>query len=218
MPAHDTMTLQQLEQADTELFYWINGHHCTAADWVLWTLSQGWAWAVVLVAVFGLSTLRKEPRNWWIVLAGIGFCFLFSDRLSVMCFKDVFCRLRPCHALEGVRMFHTHCGGQYGFVSSHAANAFSVALFLALRWMKQVVPAKSKREAARWRRRLVPAALFLWAAAVCYSRPYLGKHYPGDVICGAALGLAVGTVVFFLVQLVEVRIIAPQRRKEISKK
>lgn len=184
--------MSHLEQIDTTAFYWINQHHNTLADWVLWTASQPWSWAIVLVAAFCLTTLRREPRRWWLVLLGIVLCFLLADRLSVVCFKDVFCRLRPCQSLEGVRMFRTSCGGLYGFVSSHAANVFALATFLSLRF-------RSKTERS-W---LFTLLIFLWAVVVCYSRPYLGKHYPGDVVCGAALGICIGIAVFYLAQFID---------------
>jgi membrane-associated phospholipid phosphatase len=46
--------------------------------------------------------------------------------------------------------------------------------------------------AARAYRRLAPAsALYLAASAFAVSRPYLGVHYPSDVVAGAVLGSAV---------------------------
>ena len=146
----------------------------------------------VLVVLFLGVTLRREPRRWWVVLLGVGLCFLLSDRISVLCFKDVFCRLRPCHALDDVRMFRTTCGGQYGFISSHAANIFSLATFFALRYRK--VFDNMGHRILRW----LPYGLYLWAFMVGYSRPYLGKHYPGDVICGAIVGILLGLFVWWL--------------------
>ena len=183
--------MSDLEQLDTSLFLWINRHHCEATDWVLWVASQGWSWIVVILLAFSLTTLRREPRRWWLVLVGIGLCFLLADRISVLCFKDVFCRLRPCQTIEGVRMFRTSCGGLYGFVSSHAANVFAVAMFLTLRYWKRV-----KRQ---WPLLLIA----LWAIATCYSRPYLGKHYPGDVICGAVFGAIIALIVWWVTAVIE---------------
>lgn len=180
--------LDTLQQLDTDWFLWINSHHCTALDWTMWVLSQHWCFAAVLLLAFCFTTLRTEPRRWWLVLLAIGVCFLLADQGSVHLFKNTVGRLRPCHALEDVRMFHTGCGGQYGFVSSHAANAFAIAVLLWMRYRKQT---------------LVGILLMLWALLTCYSRAYLGKHYPGDLICGALFGVLVGLIVWWLASLAE---------------
>ena len=188
--------LEVLNQLDTECFLWINRHHCTALDWVFWTLSPHWFWVVAIVVALGAMTLRRESRRWWLVGIGIALCFLLADRGSVVLFKDTVCRLRPCHVLEDVRMFRTHCGGQYGFVSSHAANAFALVAFF---WMRY------RRWEGRSRRRalLAPAVMLLWALATCYSRAYLGKHYPGDLLGGALFGTLVGLLVHLIVSTFE---------------
>ena len=72
-----------------------------------------------------------------------------------------------------------HCGGMYGFVSSHAANTFGLAAFTA----------------PLVRRRWYTWLIFIWAAIVSYSRIYLGVHYPGDVAGGALVGLACGFLI-----------------------
>lgn len=182
--------LETLKEIDTQWFLWVNSHHSTALDWTMWTLSQHWSWAVVVVLAFVLLTLRQEPRRWWLVAVGVVLCFLLADQGSVL-IKDTVCRLRPCHALEDVRMFRTHCGGQYGFVSSHAANAFAVALFFVLRYWK-----RAKRQ---WPLLL----LIVWAFATSYSRAYLGKHYPGDLVCGAILGVVAGLLVWMIINTIE---------------
>lgn len=183
--------LETLKEIDTQWFMWVNGHHCTAMDWTMWVLSQHWSWAVVMVAAFCLLTLRYEPRRWWVVVIGIVFCILLADQGSVHLFKNTVCRLRPCHAIDGVRMFRTSCGGQYGFVSSHAANAFAVGLFLVLRYWKQV------------KRQWPLLILIVWAFATSYSRAYLGKHYPGDLICGALFGAVIALIMWAVTNRIE---------------
>lgn len=180
---------EALLQLDTDMFRWINSHHCTAMDWTMWVLSQHWCISVVLLIFFGLVTLRTEPRRWWPVLLAVGLCFLLADQGSVHLLKETVCRLRPCHALDDVRMFRTGCGGQYGFVSSHAANAFAVVTLLWMRYRKKS--------------RLGVILLIVWAVATCYSRAYLGKHYPSDLVCGAMFGTVVGLIVWWAMNYFE---------------
>ena len=190
-----------MNSIDTQCFRWINSHHCTALDWTMWSLSQHWCFAVVLLLVFVLVTLRCEPRRWWLVAAAVAVCFLLADQGSVLT-KESVERLRPCHTLEDVRMFRTRCGGQYGFVSSHAANAFAVVTFLAMRYRKHP-----------W----TVTLLTLWAVATGYSRVYLGKHYPGDVAGGMVLGIVVGIAVTLLCNFIEKKLQLRETKKQNSR-
>ncbi|MBR1798281.1 MAG: phosphatase PAP2 family protein [Bacteroidales bacterium] len=181
---------------DTQLFRLINNAHCIATDWLMWVVSQHWFWVAILVVVFGILMIRNDGKQWWIALMGVALCFLLADRGSVVLFKDTVCRLRPCHVLEDVNMFRTSCGGRYGFVSSHAANALALMTFALLRY-------RPLRKGQDVMSRTVSVALMVWVALCCYSRVYLGKHYPGDVLCGAMYGAIVGAVVVWLTALFE---------------
>ena len=64
--------------------------------------------------------------------------------------------------------------GGWSFPSGHAATAFAGAVALSYLW-----------------RRGAPL-FFLLAAAIAFSRVYVGVHFPGDVLAGAALGTVVG--------------------------
>ncbi|MEO8762078.1 MAG: phosphatase PAP2 family protein, partial [Bacteroidia bacterium] len=84
----------------------------------------------------------------------------------------------PTHNMElkdKIYVVNEYRGGQYGYVSSHATNAFAVAFFIFL-----LIKSKQKK----W----MKISLFLWAFIFCYTRIYLGVHYPFDLFSGALLG------------------------------
>jgi undecaprenyl-diphosphatase len=159
---------------DTELFIIINGFYFDWLDPVMKIFSAINVWIPLYIGVAGII-LWKE-RVWGIVvLVALLVSFGLSDQLSVHLFKNVFERLRPCHVEELKTVIHSleYCGGKYGFISNHAANAFCFAVFTA-RFFKN---------------RYYAILIFLWAVCVSYSRIYVGKHFPLDVVCGAAFGV-----------------------------
>src|SRR5690606_33867094 len=131
---------------------------------------------------------KKYGKHTWIILIGAALTVTLADQISVQLFKNVFERLRPCHnpdINEMVHIVNNKCGGQFGFVSSHATNTFAIATFLGL-----------LLKGAKKKTTLV--LLLIWATIVSYSRIYLGVHYPLDVLCGGILGVGIGYFVYRL--------------------
>jgi len=209
--------MEMINSLDTNIFYWINQHHSSFFDWFFWSFSQPWCWAIILVFFFCITTLRYEPKRWWLVLIGIALCFLFADRVSDI-LKDVFERPRPCYALDNVRMFQTQCGGQYGFPSSHAANVFALATLLCLRCHQSAIRFQRTTHIDRPKYAIHPSLftffVFLWAIVVGYSRIYLGKHYLGDILGGLILGMLIGLLIFFIIHLIDNLIINHSTQKK----
>ena len=204
--------LEALNQYDTQLFYFINSHHCMIMDWVMWFVSSKWMWLLVIVFVYCFTVLKQERNLWWLVLLAIGACFLLADQGSVHLFKNTVCRPRPCRALPDVHLFHEKCGKAYGFVSSHAANAFALLTFFWMRYVKgerfvplgsQACEAGRKVKGERLKAHSPLSFMAVWAVVMCYSRCYLGKHYPGDVLCGALFGILMGYLVHLIIKWLE---------------
>lgn len=207
-----------INSLEATIFCWVNQHHSSFLDWLFWSFSQHWCWAAVLVLFFCITTLRYEPKRWWLVLVGIALCFLCADRVSDI-LKDVFARPRPCYALDNVRMFQTQCGGRYGFPSSHAANVFALATFLCLRCHLASIHYQRTTRAPRPRYSIHPSlftfVVFLWALVVGYSRIYLGKHYLGDILGGLVLGMVIGLIIFLVIHFVDNLLVKRSAQKKI---
>jgi len=179
-----------LEHIDHQVFLLINGFHSNEADWIMGIISGKLTWIPLYVLLlWGL--IKKYRTRAWIPVLALILSVVLADQLSVHAFKNVFERYRPCHNLELqslVHLLNNHCGGRYGFVSSHAANSFAIAVLSALFFDK----------------RKTTLALIFWAAIVAYSRVYLGVHYPADVFVGGLLGSVIAVVLFYTIQKTKV--------------
>lgn len=176
------MVIDLLNKIDTWLFLLINGMNSPFFDWLMYWISSKLVWIPFYTLLLFLLIRKYKLNALWILLF-VALLITFSDQVSVL-FKNYFQRLRPCHNEDLDLLIHTvrgKCGGKYGFVSSHASNSFALAVFL-VPFLKSY-----------WR--YFTPAIIIWAAIVSYSRIYLGVHFPGDVIGGAALG-AFGGIVF----------------------
>ena len=175
-----------LINTDVDLFLRINGYHNTTLDFIMWWLSNTVIWIPLYLLIVYLI-IKKYKKNGIIFIILAGLLITLSDQSSVHLFKNVFQRLRPCHNPELQNFIHLvngKCGGNYGFVSSHAANMFALATYIFLILRKHY--------------RYFSIGLFFWAALISYSRIYLGVHYPADVFCGALLGVVCGTITYYI--------------------
>ncbi len=169
------------------MFLYLNGKHDPFCDMLMTVMSDTYSWIPLYL---GCLYWVYKQFNFKIVvfsILSVALVILFCDRITVIVFKEVFKRYRPCHNLAISHLVHTlndHCGGLYGFVSSHAANSFGLALFFGNIFRKK----------SQW----LYYFLILWASLVAYSRIYLGAHYPADVVGGAFLGILIGWMVFKL--------------------
>jgi undecaprenyl-diphosphatase len=181
--------LTYLNDIDTNLFLFLNGIHSPAFDTIFAWITNKKSWIPLYLLLFFITALKFKWKTVFIALA-IGLLVLMADKISVLLFKEVFERLRPCHNPDITNIVHIidgHCGGKYGFVSSHAANSFAVAVFsgfLLKNHYKFILP-----------------ILLFWATLVSYSRVYVGVHYPGDILFGGILGCIIGVLVLWLTKL-----------------
>lgn len=198
--------IQTLDSIDKQLFLLLNGMHCSWMDTFMWLISKKLIW-VPLYALIIWYIIKKRKWNTIYTLLFIVLMIIISDQVCNLV-KDAVMRFRPSHepALEGlvhlVKDNHGNFykGGSYGFISSHAANSFAVAIFVSLFFK------------VRW----VTLAVFIWALVVSYSRIYLGVHYPFDIAGGAIVGIASGIFIFYTEQYIHQKYLFKKEKQKVQ--
>lgn len=191
--------LNTINQGDRSLLTAINFDGPTGYDFFWAMYSDKWTWIpFMLVVVYCLL----RPGNWrhrLLMVGSVALLFVLSDFVVSSFIKNVVCRPRPSHdpaVMDLLSYVNGYRGGAYGFPSNHASNGFAAATFLAL----------------LLRNRWVTLSAFLWAVGSCYSRMYLGVHYPSDILCGAMLGIVFAIIIFFLYKKAAKRLALPPYR------
>ena len=188
--------IEYLNGIDADALLAVNGLHDMFQDAFWWMVTAKWS-SLLLVLALAWILLHQNRRHALLVLAMLVLSILVADQVSSGLIKHLVERLRPTHdpSLESmVHVINGYRGGLYGFVSSHAANSFAIATLLAL----------------VMRHRVVTLSMFTWALLQCYSRVYLGVHYPGDILGGIIVGVLAGWLVWQLMRWIERRWRIPQ--------
>ena len=192
--------IEQLLTWDADLLLWINGHNAPFWDIVMWYASKSYVWIpfyflFVLLLYKAASKTYKGSRKFITLAVILGVVCIaasagLADFITSGLMKKSICRLRPTHS-ELAPLIHLvkgYTGGMYGFPSSHAANCWAVATSFIVIYrslLPQVLASRS--------RIVLPCLLVICYALInCYSRMYLGVHYPLDILCGTVIGVLLG--------------------------
>ena len=150
----------------------------------MWWVSKPLFWTPLYVAMtWAVGRRLGWGRPMALYAVCVAMCVTGTDVVSARVLKPSVARLRPSHEpaldvhLIEERPGEFYRGGQFSFVSSHAANHMGVAVLfgglLGGAWA--------------W-------GLVAWAVLIGFSRIHLGVHYPGDVLGGFLVGWGVGAL------------------------
>lgn len=187
--------IEFLEEIDRSIVLAINGWNNPFMDELMWWISARITWIPLYLILLYLAYKTLSRNQLFLFLGLIGLTIALTDLTSVHLFKNVFLRYRPSHNLLLAEKLHYYLvkpgeyykGGEYGFISSHAANIFAIITFafLVLRRAYQ---------------KLIFPLLFI-GMIIAYSRIYLGVHYLSDVCVGALVGSFIAFLVHRLLYL-----------------
>ncbi|MCL4359634.1 phosphatase PAP2 family protein [Patescibacteria group bacterium] len=178
--------METLLSFDKQLFLVVNHlPHTALLNAFFLGLSGIGAVGLVWFVLAGILFLREERKHHWffapIVLAGAG-----SYLVAEMILKNLVARPRPSLAMGAIILGSPST--DYSFPSGHATIAFAMAVVLS-----KIEP--------RWR-----PVFYLLAVAISFSRLYVGKHFPLDLLGGALAGYAVGHCSWQLARFIGVRL------------
>jgi undecaprenyl-diphosphatase len=178
--------LSTLVEYDKDLLLSLNGSDSLYLDRVMRVLTAAVTWVPLYISLFYVVLNNNDNfRKVIMILCGAGLCVLLAGTVDDMIVKPMVGRWRPTHDPEigmMVDIVDGYRGGRFGFFSAHASNTFSIAVFFC--WLV--------------RSRLLSLALILWSFTNCWTRLYLGVHFPGDILVGLLWGGLVGSAVYFL--------------------
>jgi len=176
--------METVIQWDKQLLLLLNGSDSWLLDSLMMTLTNALTWIPFYLAlVYMVVRANRHLKGVLCVIGCVALCLLFAGAFDDLVVKPLVARLRPTHDPEIgglVRTVDNYRETLYGFFSAHAANTFSVALFLSL----------------LVRRRMLTITLIAWSLLNAWTRIYLGVHYPGDVLAGLLWGAMVGYAVY----------------------
>ena len=188
------MDFSKIQDMDMQVLSLFNGSDNIMLDQMVQILTSGLTWIPLYVMLFFVVIRNNETMGQIALVVGSAiFCVLFADGLVDGIIKQLAERWRPSNdptfkymvqVVDDIRL------KGYSFCSAHAANTMSLAVFFSL----------------LVRSKLLTITLVTWSLINCWTRLYLGVHYPSDILCGMIIGIIVGILVYLLYHKIYLRI------------
>lgn len=187
-----------MNELDQQLMLMMNYDGGPWADAIWWYISKTYTWIPLYLTLLWYVFRACRPfqvnyKHFLLLVVCTALVVLLADQIASGILKPLVQRPRPSRPDSGISEFiHTvrnYRGGHYGFVSSHAANTCGIALWFHIMLRKFTTLTVLS---------VLTLVLVLWVMLNCYSRIYLGVHYPGDILGGLVVGVVSALVVAYL--------------------
>ncbi len=191
--------MEFLYSIDKAIFFFINRSLSNPVlDWIMPLLTDlnRKKPVIIIVGLLWIWLMIKGGRTGRTAGILLVLTIIVSDQVSSSLLKNMVARLRPCSVLQGVRLL-VDCGSGYSFPSSHAVNNFAGATILARFYRKY---------AWGW---------FSFATLIALTRPYVGVHYPSDIVGGAIVGIACALGMIAAWEIVDSKYIRKASRENV---
>ena len=195
--------LDKILALDQQITLALNGSDSLFWDGIAMTATQTLTWIPLALVLLYVIVRNNDARTIGLILLSVALCVLIADQVASGICKPLFQRYRPAQdpaIMYLVDVVDGYRGGKYGFFSSHAANTFSLAVFVSL----------------LIRHKALSCGLISWALLNCWTRVYLGVHYFGDLLVGTLFGTFVGCFIYFLFKKVSKLEVDASHRPEIQ--
>ena len=185
-----------LRGADRAATLAVNNFDSLFTDAVMPVLSNRYVWIPLYALLIAFLWKRFGLKKTLVIVFAVVLSVVAIDQIANIV-KYAVQRYRPCWdpymTGNGLRILE-HKGGKYGFFSAHAATtsgiATAVMYFVKEHWGKGV------------RFRILAWCFVFYVVGVSISRVYVGKHFLGDIIVGAAVGVLVARAISWAVRKV----------------
>lgn len=188
------MDFSKIQDMDMQVLSLFNGSDNIMLDQMVQILTSGLTWIPLYVMLFFVVMRNNETMGQIALVVGSAiFCVLFADGLVDGIIKQLAERWRPSNDPTFkymVQVVDDIRPKGYSFCSAHAANTMSLAVFFSL----------------LVRSKLLTITLVTWSLINCWTRLYLGVHYPSDILCGMMIGIIVGILAYLLYYKIYLRI------------
>lgn len=178
--------MQTLIEIDRNILAFFNGSDSLFLDNLAVVLTSGLTWIPLYLSLLYVVIKNNDTmKQIMLVIGCVTLCIVISDGVTDFIVKPLVARFRPSHdplIKYSVDIVNGLRDTKYGFFSAHAANTFCLAVFFSL----------------LIRDRTFITAMILWSLVNCWTRMYLGLHYPGDILVGLVWGAVVGFFVYFI--------------------